>query len=284
MKNYLKKINDINAILIELDKDKENVWIIYFTPEALSKEVDSYFKVLKFKRIWLPEDFKGKPSDVLTKVNQYIKEESIKIENRKELLSKLREDIGRNLVNDLLQLELLEKINKVKKYMAHDNKGSFYIVGWIPYNNLEELLPKLEKEGVEYIVKNHDEVASTPPTKLKNNRIIKPFESIVKMYGTPNYTEMDPTFFVAITAFLMFGFMFGDVGQGFVISLIGLILMKKESSLGPILTAGGISSIIFGFLYGSIFGNEDIIKGLVQVLWIISKICLYLELEVVHYL
>ena len=163
----------------------------------------------------------------------------------------------------MLQLELLEKINKVKKYMAHDNKGSFYIVGWIPYNNLEELLPKLEKEGVEYIVKNHDEVASTPPTKLKNNRIIKPFESIVKMYGTPNYTEMDPTFFVAITAFLMFGFMFGDVGQGFVISLIGLILMKKKSSLGPILTAGGISSIIFGFLYGSIFGNEDIIKGLV---------------------
>ena len=257
------KIDTSNVILFELDKDNENVWILYFTPKALSKEVDSYFKVLKFNRIWLPEDFKGKPLDVIEKVNQYIKDTSIKIQNNKELLTKLREEIGRNLVNDFLQLELLEKINKVKKYMAHDNKGSFYIVGWIPYNNLEDLIPKLEKEGIEYAIKNHDEVASTPPTKLKNNRIIKPFESIVKMYGTPNYTEMDPTFFVAITAFLMFGFMFGDVGQGFIIALIGLILMKKRSSLGPILTSGGISSIIFGFLYGSVFGNENIIKGVV---------------------
>lgn len=266
LENYKElsdKIDTSNVILIELDKDNENVWILYFTPKALSKEVDSYFKVLKFKRIWLPEDFKGKPSDVIDKVHNYIKDASIKIEYKKELLSKLREDIGRNLVNDLLQLELLEKINKVKKYMAHDNKGSFYIVGWIPNNNLEKLTPKLEKDGIEYVVKNHDEVASTPPTKLKNNRIIKPFESIVKMYGTPNYTEMDPTFFVAITAFLMFGFMFGDVGQGFIITLIGLILMKKKSSLGNILTYGGISSIIFGFLYGSIFGNENIIKGIV---------------------
>lgn len=83
------------------------------------------------------------------------------------------------------------------------------------------------------------------------------------MYGTPNYTEMDPTFFVAITAFLMFGFMFGDVGQGLVIGIIGAILTIRKSNLGPVLIAGGISAIIFGFLYGSVFGNEDIIKGLV---------------------
>ena len=147
--------------------------------------------------------------------------------------------------------------------MAHDDKGSFYIVGWIPNQNLKSLLSKLKEHNVAYTIKSHDEVASTPPTKLKNNKLIKPFESIVKMYGTPNYTEMDPTWFVAITAFLMFGFMFGDVGQGLVIAIIGLILMKKKSSLGPVLTAGGISAIIFGFIYGSIFGKEGIIKGIV---------------------
>ena len=79
------------------------------------------------------------------------------------------------------------------------------------------------------------------------------------MYGLPNYTEIDPTGFVAITAFLLFGFMFGDVGQGLVIFLIGLILAKKKIAIGSVFEAGGIASMIFGVLYGSVFGKEDII-------------------------
>ena len=256
-------IDDVDALLFEVDKSEDITWIIYFTPDILAEKVDSYFKVMKFKRIWLPEDFKGTPNEVINKVKQYISDNTSKIELQKNKLTDIKESIGRALINSLLQLKVLEKINKIKKYMAHDDKGSFYIVGWIPYNNLSNLLPKLKKHNVEYLVKSHDEVASTPPTKLKNSKIFKPFESIVKMYGTPNYTEMDPTWFVALTAFLMFGFMFGDVGQGLVIAIIGFILAKRKSSLGPVLTAGGISAIIFGFLYGSIFGKEDIIKGLV---------------------
>lgn len=256
-------IDDIDAIVMEIEKNDKGVWIIYFTPDALSEEVDSYFKVMKFKRVWLPEDFKGKPSDVISEVKKYIQESLTYVENQKNKLEQLKGTSGIDIINAFLQLKVLEKINRVKKYMAHDDKGSFYIVGWIPNQNLKSLLSKLKEHNVAYTIKSHDEVASTPPTKLKNNKLIKPFESIVKMYGTPNYTEMDPTWFVAITAFLMFGFMFGDVGQGLVIAIIGLILMKKKSSLGPVLTAGGISAIIFGFIYGSIFGKEGIIKGIV---------------------
>lgn len=256
-------IDDIDAIVMEIEKTDKGVWIIYFTPDALSEEVDSYFKVMKFKRVWLPEDFKGKPSDVISEVKKYIQESLTYVENQKNKLEQLKGTSGIDIINAFLQLKVLEKINRVKKYMAHDDKGSFYIVGWIPNQNLKSLLSKLKEHNVAYTIKSHDEVASTPPTKLKNNKLIKPFESIVKMYGTPNYTEMDPTWFVAITAFLMFGFMFGDVGQGLVIAIIGLILMKKKSSLGPVLTAGGISAIIFGFIYGSIFGKEGIIKGIV---------------------
>ena len=158
---------------------------------------------------------------------------------------------------------MLEKVNYIKKYFAHDNNHNFYLIGWIPYSELNEILPKLSKEkDIQYKIKNHDEVANTPPTHLKNNKIISKFEKIVEMYGVPNYNETDPTVFVAITAFLMFGFMFGDVGQGLCIAIIGLILSKRKSALGPILTAGGISAIIFGFLYGSIFGKEGILPSI----------------------
>ena len=263
--NYEQLISELDhtdAVIVELDRNENEVWIIYFTPDEISEKVDSYFKVMKFERVWLPKEIAGKPSEVLDKVEKYIENSKKEIESLKQKLILTREENGRELLNNLLQLEMLEKINKVKKYMAHDDKGSFYIVGWIPTRNLKAILLKLEKDNVEYVVKNHDEVASTPPTKLKNNRLIRPFESIVNMYGIPNYTEMDPTWFVALTAFIMFGFMFGDIGHGLVVTIVGLILAKRKSSLGPVLTAGGISSIIFGFLYGSIFGKEDIIKGI----------------------
>lgn len=257
------ELTNLDVLILELEKTDKEAWILYFTPDKLAEKVDSYFKVMKFERVWLQQEIIGRPVDILTKAKEQITKTKNNTEDLKAKLIDIREQNGREILNDLLQLELLEKINKVKKYMAHDNKGSFYIVGWIPKDNLQELLPKLNKDNVEYVIKNHDEVISTPPTKLRNNRLIKPFESIVKMYGTPNYTEMDPTFFVAITAFLMFGFMFGDVGQGLVIGIIGAILTIRKSNLGPVLIAGGISAIIFGFLYGSVFGNEDIIKGLV---------------------
>ena len=102
----------------------------------------------------------------------------------------------------------------------------------MPLDELKILVPKLTKEkDLKFTVKNHDEVASVPPTHLKNNKIVKSFETIVQMYGTPNYTELDPTAFVAITAFLMFGFMFGDVGQGLVIAIIGWLLKKKKINI-----------------------------------------------------
>ena len=168
-------------------------------------------------------------------------------------------DVSEEIIDIYRELKLYIKINVVKKFMAYDENGLFYIIGWIPATELNTILPKLSKErDVKYVVKNHDEVASTPPTKLRNNRLFRPFETLVRMYGLPNYTEHDPTSFVAITAFLIFGFMFGDVGQGLVIFLIGLYLARKKMEFGPIFEAGGIASIIFGFLYGSVFGSEEI--------------------------
>lgn len=257
-----KEINELDAVIYEVEKTDKEIWIMYFMPDSLSSKVDSYFQMMKFERVWLPNEVQGKPCEFINQVNKYIENNKKEIEQVRCELSQIREEKGREILKDKKQLELLEKINRIKKYMAHDEKGSFYVVGWIPTKNLNDILPKLDKMGIEYVVKSHDEAEIVPPTKLKNNKVVKPFEEIVKMYGTPNYTEMDPTVFVAITAFIMFGFMFGDVGQGLVIALIGLILWKKKVKMGPIFIAGGISAIIFGFLYGSFFGSEEIIKGI----------------------
>lgn len=264
MDELRNSIKDMDVIIVEADQNEEETWLLYFTVGNKKNEVDSLFQVLNFERIWLNDDVIGTAKDYIYNINSKI------LDNEKEIdfLQKYFDELKRNneniLKNYYNQLIILEKVNSVKKYIAYDSKNSFYIVGWLPYDNLQKILPDLKKEDVECIVKTNDEVPKNAPTKLKNNKLVRPFEMIVKMYGVPNYTEYDPTTFVAITAFLMFGFMFGDVGQGFVFLLIGLIFAKKKKELGPILVAGGISSMIFGFLYGSIFGMEDIIKPILM--------------------
>ena len=82
-----------------------------------------------------------------------------------------------------------------------------------------------------------------PPTKLKNPKIFKPFEMYIKMYGLPAYNEMDPTIFVAITYSFIFGAMFGDVGQGLLLAIGGLILYKvKNMDLAAIIGCAGVFS------------------------------------------
>ena len=101
-----------------------------------------------------------------------------------------------------------------------------------------------------------------PPTKLKNPKLFKPFEMYVQMYGLPSHDEMDPTVFVGLTYSFIFGAMFGDVGQGLLLLIGGgLLYWFKRIPLAGIVATAGIFSTIFGFMFGSIFGFEDIIDA-----------------------
>jgi V/A-type H+-transporting ATPase subunit I len=85
----------------------------------------------------------------------------------------------------------------------------------------------------------------------------------IKMYGFPAYNEIDPTSFVAITYSLIFGIMFGDAGQGLCLVIGGALLyIFKKMNIAAIISLAGIFSTIFGFLYGSVFGFEDLIPAL----------------------
>ena len=101
----------------------------------------------------------------------------------------------------------------------------------------------------------------TPPTLLKNNAIFKPFEFFVKMYGLPSYNEIDPTPLVALSYILMFGIMFGDFGQGAILAIGGFLLYKlKKIDLAAIISLAGVSSMIFGCVFGSVFGYENVLN------------------------
>ena len=99
------------------------------------------------------------------------------------------------------------------------------------------------------------------------------------MYGLPNYGDIDPTGLVAVTYAVLFGIMFGDVGQGLLLGLIGYFFMykKKQMQLGLVLARCSLFSVLFGFLYGSVFGFENLLDPMYHALGFAEK-----PLEVLH--
>jgi V/A-type H+/Na+-transporting ATPase subunit I len=136
------------------------------------------------------------------------------------------------------------------------------ITGWTRDSSGRRLDGCLRGTGVHYLIHLSDPPPQlTPPIVLRNPRWARPFEYFARLLGTPGANEADPSLLLALLAPLMFGFMFGDVGQGAVIVVAGFALRKRYAA-AELLVAGGIAAMVFGTLFGSVFAREDILPAL----------------------
>jgi len=137
-----------------------------------------------------------------------------------------------------------------------------WITGWCRDKDDTRLRSALDERGLHYLLRfTETPVGEQPPTVLHNPAWARPFELFAGLMGVPGSREADPSILLALIAPLMFGFMFGDVFQGAVLVLAGLILHKRLPAL-RLLVAGGACSIAFGFAFGSVLGREDLVPAL----------------------
>lgn len=181
-------------------------------------------------------------------------------------IQKLRPAVLSNLNDIASSLNLYSKMSEVRQNIRQ--AGHFVLLsGWIAAENFRKFKKDLEQlcgNNYELTVTDTDtfKVASDIPTKLHNPKFLSPFEQLVTTFGTPNYKEIDPTIFFSILYVIMYGAMFGDVGQGALMLLLGVyghFFMKKSSFslIFNLMIWVGTSSTIFGLLYGSYFGYES---------------------------
>lgn len=177
-------------------------------------------------------------------------------------LSALSGELRDALLADFCWLRFRSEACGLRSWARLEN-GRFRLSGWVPEKEAETFRADAQALGCGFSARKPGLTElGRAPVRLTEGFFTRIFAPFLKMYGYPAYGELDPRIFMTVTFSLLFGIMFGDVGQGAVLSLFGLWLAKKKgASLGRIMACVGVSSVIFGFVYGSVFGNETLLPG-----------------------
>jgi V/A-type H+-transporting ATPase subunit I len=152
-------------------------------------------------------------------------------------------------------------------------RHTYLIIGWVPAARVDDLTQRLKQVSDDILVDAKPTRRNNPqqnvPVALGNTGLVGTFQPLVTTYAQPRYEEIDPTVLIALTFPLIYGAMFGDVGHGLLLALLGWLVssgrvqaLRGMASLGAIITACGLTAAVFGVLYGSVFGKENLLPAL----------------------
>lgn len=249
-------------------------WGMYCAPVDQIEEVDRIFAGLYFERVSLQE-YSGTVSSAINDFISKKKNSETEIAHIDSEIQSYWEKERSTFFGVYVWLNEKSTYYDMRHYAARYG-DNFIIAGWIPAdkeNDVKASLDKLKTVKYSFDKASSPEVLRhSPPIKLNNKKLWRPFELFIDVYGLPSYNEIDPTAFVAITYFLFFGLMFADLGQGLCIVLIGLLLWKKKhSALGRVMIPCGIASSIVGTLFGSVFGFEHALDPMYKAVFGLSQ-------------
>ncbi|MCX7005154.1 MAG: hypothetical protein NTV22_18015 [bacterium] len=260
---------------------EQDVSIIVLCPKDMVNPVRNALRGVYFNEVEIPAEYQGNAQQALDEIEVQLwtlREDLAQVTGTLRaaaIAAAPRVVVWRKAVRGNLKLlEAMQLFGKTAR--------TTFINGWVPRREAARIVAALQQllHGRVLVDVAEPETADSTayelvqrrgvrvPTKFRHPFFLKAFEGLVTTYGIPEYDGIDPTFFVAITFLIMFGMMFGDVGQGACLILIGLLLTRARSMpqlrpVGMLLMATGASAAVFGFLFGSVFGFE-----ILPALWI----------------
>lgn len=260
------------AVVIPLGND--NSRILAASSKKGRFALDTELKKFNFVNMEIPQDFKGIPDDVLAG----LKNEKIVAAQKVTEMEKERSNFAETHREKLLALlgsfSIGMQIQDVESKLQ-STELVYRLTGWISARDSDAMMKELDQltEGriaireylpseVPSVINGKEQV----PVEVHHRKFVKGFERMLFSYGAPVYGTIDPTPFVALFFTLLFGIMFGDFGQGFVIFVLGILLEKRILRIGtynrsaPVFIAVGASSMIMGLLTGEFFTNETLLE------------------------
>lgn len=237
----------------------EGAFILYLGPAVQGDDLAHELSAQRVRRIPLPGWLHGRARAAATQVEARLEIHARRATLLRRQLQASWED--RALARRLGEVARLEWFLRQGRYQVNSDNLA-WIRGWSRASDALPLQARLATAGVRALVRfGPPPAGQTPPLVLRNPRWARPFELFPRLLGMPSAAEADPSRILALVVPLLFGYMFGDVGQGLVLLLAGLWLRRRWPATTLLIPAGA-SAMLFGLLFGSLFAREDLIPAL----------------------
>ena len=275
LNEYLERFEDLSSKVVEFSSDKGYVFV--FGPEErrewvetifLIFEVKDIFEVLNTQDILLSIDA-GRREEVIKEYEQEAQELQALTEGEAEY-GQIKAEYSPVLGNAKFLDQMLRILSDESVPVLRTNVISV-IQGWIHEDNvhtLDKVINDLqEKTGelfyLEYEDPGHDD-HSIPTPEPKMPSFLQPAWKLTSLRGWPAANEINPMYITILVFSFQFGLMYGDIGQGAIFLIAGLLVSRKYkrgmmSKLGTLFIPMGIFAILFGIGYDSIFLVEGLL-------------------------
>jgi len=261
--------------LMSADVDEETTAAVTVFNKRYSNQVHSFVWSQNVNEVRLPPEYLGKPfNQVLTLVEEQSKSAAVEMNTVNDDLAELSSHWYPKLavLKEVLE-DRNEELNVFTKFGQTDY--TFVMVGWVPKKQLENTKNALKEAFKGRVIVNDLEVSreerNNAPSSYDNPRLVKPFEALSNLIGTPRYSEIEPTLLLALFFPFFFGLMVGDIGYGLCILVFALAMRwyfgrrsNTIKQLMNILIICSIPTFFFGYLFGEFFGNLGQMMGWLQ--------------------
>lgn len=238
--------------------------LLLLVPRSAGERLESILAEASVEEMALPAGFGGHAlRDAYPRLRERLMRVSTELEEARDALDRLLREHGETLLAARSGLhDALAELEALRLLRASDR--AFLIEGWIPAPEVEGLRTELQSADPAVVVETVDReewVAREPPVVLHNPRLLRPFETLLKLVPLPRYGTIDPTPFVAVFFPMFFGLILGDIAYGLALAGLGLWAHRRSEpdsvlrAVSEVAGACAVFTIIFGFLYGELLGD-----------------------------